>query len=127
MSELTAHDRAVSVAATLAALSNSRDPYRRNGWTNFALSHCPLTGTQFVEYTPTARITIAPDPGNAILYLSPEWRGGNRIGQLVAHLRGCCCDLTRYDAYKDSREREVKRAQRAEWGFALGGGHARVN
>ena len=121
------HDRAVAVAATLAALCDSRDPYGRDGWTSFPLSRCQLTGKEFEEYKPSARIAVAPDPGNAILYLSPEWRGGNRISQLVAHLRRCGCDLSSYDAYRGSMEREVKRAQKAAWGFALGGGHARLN
>jgi hypothetical protein len=127
MSDLTAHDRAVAAAATLAALCNARHPYSRDGWTNFALSRCPLTGQQFEEYKPSARITIAPDPGNGILYLSPEWLGGNRIAQLVDHLRRSGCDLSRYDAYRESVERDVKRAEKAAWGFAWGGGPAWVN
>jgi hypothetical protein len=94
-------ERALQAAVDVVANLAARPRYEKAGWTTWNLAECPLTGHQFIEYLPSARVAVTPS--DTLVYLSPDWIG-DKMSALVEHLLRRGCKLTTYRGWKRVNE-----------------------
>lgn len=94
---------AVDAAVAIARQCETWPQYASKGWLTWSLQLCPLTKRRYAQYTPSARISVAPD--GTLLFLSPHWEG-NRVPALVELLLKRGCVLPEYAKWLKSTQPE---------------------
>jgi hypothetical protein len=96
-------DLAIDAAAAIARQCNTWPQYASKGWLTWPMQICPLSKRQYARYTPSARITVAPN--GTLLFLSPHWEG-NGLPALVELLLKRGCALPEYAKWLKSTQPE---------------------